>query len=149
MHFFNFDLINQPDAALDEFSPSTEKKMLLFYRDGAERRSFLFAILKAAGYADPEKQMHLVPVTEAEYTTDLTSLVRHLSVNQVMIFGLPLAAFGLRLQLGHYVPVEVNNYWLLTADDLALIRDEKEAGKPQKAGALWKAVKARFAYSPE
>ena len=145
MHFFDFDLINQPEANLGDISPTKEKKMLVFYRDGEERRSFLFSILKAAGYADPEATIHFIPVTDEQYAADLSALIRQLEVNRVMIFGLPPAELGLRLQLGNYVPVEVNNCWFLVADDLAVIRDEKEAGKPQKAGALWKAVKAHFA----
>jgi hypothetical protein len=145
MHFLDFELINQPEATLDDLSPTAEKKMLVFYCDGAERRSFLFAILKAAGYSDPESNIHLVPISEEKCVLDLSSLLRRLEVNQVMIFGLSPKDLGLRLQLGPYVPVMVNNCWFMVADDLAVIRDEKEAGKPQKAGALWKAVKARFA----
>lgn len=145
MHFFDFELINQPEALLDDLSPVKEKKMLVFYCDGEGRRSFLFSILKAAGYTNPEAVIHFIPVTEEKYATDLSSLVRQLEINRVMIFGLSPADLGLRLQLGNYVPVEVNNCWFMIADDLAVIRDEKAAGKSQKAGALWKAVKARFA----
>lgn len=145
MHFFDFELIQQPTAAFNDFSPDDEKKMLVFYRDGDERRAFLFAILNAAGYAEPERVIHLVPIAEEKLALDLSALVRFLQVNRVIIFGFPHAEMGLRLQLGNYVPVEVNECWYMIADDLAIIRDEKEAGKPQKAGALWKAIKGRFA----
>lgn len=143
MHFFSFDLIRQP-AAPPLLPLSAAANLLVLYSEGEGKRAFLFSILQAAGYKDPSASVYLYTVGAEARDLDLTGLLRSLSVNRVVVFGLPLSALGWHLQLAPYVPVEVNQTWCMLADDLGQIEAEKNAGKPQKAAALWKGIKAQF-----
>jgi len=142
MHFFDFDLIRQPTPP--DLTPQENKQLLVIYQEGEERQTFLNNILKAAGYHQPSEQLHLLPLQKQNTEMDLSKAIRLLNLQQVIIFGVQPATLGLHFQLANYVPVQVNHIWYLLADDLAIIQSEKAAGKPQKAGALWKAIKARF-----
>ncbi len=143
MHFFSFDLIRQP-AAPSLLPLGAAANLLVLYLEGEGKRAFLFSILQAAGYQEPASSVYLYAVKEGSRAIDLTGLLRSLSVDRVLIFGLPLAALGWHLQLAPYVAVQVNQNWCLLADDLGLIEAEKNAGKPQKAAALWKGIKTQF-----
>lgn len=143
MHFFDFDIVRQP--AVPKLEPAEEKQnLLIIFRDGEGKLEFLKSILKAAGYQHPEKELYLLPFSESDASLDLAGLLRHLKVSRAMVFGLSPEPLGYHLRLAPYVPIEINQRWILLADDLADIFSEKEAGKPQKAGALWQAVKAQF-----
>lgn len=143
MHFLDFSLIRQPEAPalLPIAQPAN---LLVLFAEGEGKRAFLFNILQAAGYQDPASTVYLQAVAAEDVSLDAIGLLRALAVNRMLIFGLPLPALGLHLHMAAYVPVEVNQNWWMLADDLGLIEAEKNAGKPQKAAALWKGIKAQF-----
>ncbi|MEL6355464.1 MAG: hypothetical protein AAFQ37_00880 [Bacteroidota bacterium] len=147
MPFFDFDLIRQPTAPA--LIARDSKKLLIVYQAGSERLTFLTNILKAAGYDQPSQQLHLLALNSNQDEIDLSATIRQLSLEQIIVFGIQPAALGLHFQLAKYVSVKVNHVWFLLADDLAIIQSEKAAGKPQKAGALWKAIKAKFLRSED
>ncbi len=143
MHFLDFELIRQPEAPalLPLAAPAN---LLVLFAEGEGKRAFLFNILQAAGYKEPANSVYLHPVAPSSAALDITTLLRSLAVTRVLIFGLPLPALGLHLRIAAYVPVEVNQSWWMQADDLGQIEAEKNAGKPQKAAALWKGIKTQF-----
>lgn len=150
MHFFDFDIIRQPILANEVASVnSSEAELLVIYLGGEDRKQFLFNVLKAAGYTDPDVEVVLVAL-EPDTPFDLSTLLLRQSkkTQKIMIFGLQPKVLGLHFNLGKYFPAEVNGYTFLLADDLLTIRDEKAAGSAQKAGALWKSVKAAYLKTP-
>lgn len=145
MQFLDFDLIRQP--APPELTTLTEgsSDLLVVFLEGDERLSFLGSILKAAGFADYEKEVNLLSVAEADTALDLsTLLLRKSNLSRIMIFGIHPKKLGLHFQLAHYVTIEVNHHTYLLGDDLHTIMKEKAAGQTQKAAALWRAVKTAF-----
>ncbi|MEM9836398.1 MAG: hypothetical protein AAF828_07845 [Bacteroidota bacterium] len=144
MHFFDFELISQPAEPANSCVADPNKSLLVIHRAGAERKAFLFNVLKAAGYDAPETQIHQITTELTDLKGDVSTLIRRLGVQRLLIFGLPLASLGLRLQIAPYVPVKINHCWLMVGDDLSIIEREKAAGNTQKAAALWKAIKASF-----
>lgn len=147
MHFLDFDIIRQP--ATPELTASTKgsSDLLVVFVEGEERRTFLGSILKAAGFAAFEKEVSLLGVRDASTAMDLsTLLLRESKISRVMVFGIEPKQLGIHFQLAPYVPITVNGHAYLLCDDLATIMTEKAAGKPQKAAALWRAVKIAFTH---
>lgn len=151
MHFYDFDIIRQPSLSTSEEGSLNDKKsdeatLMVLLLAGDDRQAFLFNVLKAAGYTAPEKEVVFVELASTHTALDLATLLLRQSkkLKKVMIFGLSPKQLGLHFNVGLYVPVEVNNYTFLLADDLSVIRDEKSTGNTKKAGALWNSVKAAF-----
>lgn len=148
MHFFNFDIIRQPVLANEVASTVTNDaaSLMVVYKGGEDRKAFLFNVLKAAGYTQAEKEVLLITLEGENTAFDLSALLLRQSkkIKKIILFGTEPTQLGLHFNVGTYVPVSVNGYTFLLAHDLILIRDEKAAGKPQKAAALWQSIKAAF-----
>lgn len=146
-HFFDFDLIRQPEPLDIAEGQALAAELVVLFLEGEERKDFLLNILKAAGYTNPKEEVLFLPLSEGNAAFDLSTLLLRQSKKPrgVLIFGLKASALGLHFNLGNYIPVEVNGVVYLLADDLLQIKNEKAAGNAQKAGALWRAVKATFA----
>ncbi|MEM6396687.1 MAG: hypothetical protein AAF741_10095 [Bacteroidota bacterium] len=150
--FIDFKVIDLPELGeslkylakrgIEIEASTSSKQLLVLYKEGSGE-GFLHDILKACGYAEPSEEAWLIP-WPAEQALDLTAMVRHLACDKVMLFGQQLPNLGLHLNLGHYSSVKISDVWYVKADDLDTIRDEKNAGKTQKAAALWQALKTHF-----
>lgn len=155
MHYLDFDLIKQPDAS-EEAVHIGSSDLLVIYLDGEGRKAFLDSILKAAGFDAINEQVSTIRPKAANQDLDLSILLSRLGadaalsdakIKRIMVFGVPPKKLGLHFQISNYAPVVVNGKTYLLADDLETIKAEKEAGNTQKAGALWRAVKAAFSNS--
>ncbi len=146
MQYLDFELIRQPATDSLPFVSNAKKSLLVAYIAGEEREQFLFNILRAAGYTNPKEELYLLPLGPGEESQDLSTICRQYQIDQVLIFGLNPKHLGLHLRLGNYVPVQVNQCAFMYGHDLAIIKAEKEDGKPQKAGALWQAIKSNFMF---
>ncbi|CAH0999494.1 hypothetical protein LEM8419_00794 [Neolewinella maritima] len=140
-----FTLIDQADTAgaLEKLGPARDLDVLVLYYGELARRAFLGKILGAAGYTDPGTQLHLLE-WPADQDLDLSTLVRSLNVNKVMLFGYTLPRLGLHLEVANYFPLTVAGTTYLIADSLDFIEDAKAGGDNRAAGALWTAVKGAF-----
>ena len=143
--FPDFDLVNQPDpaAARERLNAnvSPEADMLVLYQDNYD---FLERVLQAAGYDDPQTQLHLLPWSPADGPLTLTTLQRQLGVTRTLLFGQDLPALGLHFQVIDFFPVTLAGVTYLTCPSVASIADAKAGGNNGPAGALWRAVKGHF-----
>lgn len=155
--FIDFQLVDLPElkdslAYLSERKvnledPDTGRQLLILYEQGGDT-DFLKGVLNACGYEDPENQAWLVP-WPIDRRLDLTTLQSHLGSDMVLLFGQSMVSLGLHLNLATYTPLSLGETTYLKADALNTIRDEKLEGKPQKAAALWQALKTRFLYKQD
>ncbi len=143
--FPDIDLIGQPDfaAALRLLAPEAVAgvDVLVVYDTDYD---FLARVLQAAGFSDPELEVHLLPWTAEQGGIDLAGLLRHLRVKRVILFGQELPALGLHFQVADYFAVQVGGITYLKAPSVNLIATAKANGDNGPAGALWRAIKAGF-----
>ena len=143
--FPNIDLIGQPGyaEALRQLPPNAVAgvETLIVYDDDL---AFLSRVLNAAGYDDPALQMHLLHWSPDQGDVDLAGLVRHLKIKKAMLFGQSLKGFGLHFKVVDYFPVEVSGCTYLVCPSVETIATAKTKGDNGPAGALWRAVKAKF-----
>ncbi|MEM9930470.1 MAG: hypothetical protein AAF840_11670 [Bacteroidota bacterium] len=143
--FPDIELIGQPGfaEALRHLAPKAvaEVDMLVIYDTNFE---FLARVLNAAGFEDPQVELHLLPWTEEQGGVDLAALLRHLQVNRVILFGQDLSALGLHFQIADYFPVSIAGVTYLKVPSVDFIATAKAKGDNGPAGALWRAVKAGF-----
>lgn len=143
--FPDIDLIGQPGfaEALRQLSPNAvaDVDTLVIYDTDYE---FLARVLGAAGYDDPNLQLHLLEWTPASGPLGLTGLTRHLQIRRVLLFGQEMVALGLHFEVAEYFPVEVAGVTYMKNPSVEIIATAKAAGDNGPAGALWRGVKGRF-----
>ncbi len=143
--FPDIDLIGQPNYAdaLRELSPNAVEgvDMLVVYDSDLD---FLTKVLAAAGYDDPQLQLHLLEWTPTSGPLDLIGLVRHLNIKRVLLFGQNPKALGLHFEVADYFPVQVAGVTYMRNPSAGEIASAKANGNNGPAGALWRGVKGRF-----
>ena len=143
--FPDIDLIGQPDHAdaLRRLSPGAVAgvDMLIVYDSN---REFLERVLAAAGYDDPELQLHLLEWSAAAGPLDLTGVVRHLDIKRVLLFGQDLRALGLHFEVVDYFPVQIAGVTYMKNPSAKAIAEAKAGGDNGPAGALWRGIKGAF-----
>jgi len=140
-------LINQPDntSALAALDLDAGHNLLVLY-DG--ELPFLERVLKAAGYDQPAKQLHLVEWTDNKKGLDLAAILRQLGIQRVMLFGQDLVNLGLHFSVAPYFPVTVAGTTYLISESVAAIAAAKAAGNNAPAGALWRGIQTGFLREP-
>lgn len=109
----------------------------------AEDEAFLKNILQAAKLSPVEDQAYLGSCT-ATSTLPLATVAREHNIQHVFFFGSDPRWAGIQAQLPYYAFTRLGDLSLLRAHPLRQIREERQANKNQKAGALWNALKAKF-----
>jgi hypothetical protein len=109
----------------------------------AEDEAFLINILKAAQLTPLEEQVYLL-ICSPHQRLALAQVCRHHQIHTVLLFGGQLTLLGIQATLPWYHFVRVGELTLLRAHPLKTIREERTQGKNEKAGALWKALKAKY-----
>ena len=108
-----------------------------------EDEAFLSNILNAAQLTPLEEKVYLL-VCAAGQRLALAQLCREYQVHTVFIFGYPLPLLGIQAALPWYHFLRIGELSLLQAHPLHVIREERAKNKNEKAGALWKALKAKY-----
>ncbi|MEM8583371.1 MAG: hypothetical protein AAGF87_03830 [Bacteroidota bacterium] len=157
LDFIDFQLVDLPelkdsltylsDRGVNLKDPDTGRQLLILYEEGGDN-DFLKGVLHACGYENPDNQTWQLP-WPVDKRLDITKLQSHLGSNMILLFGQSMVNLGLHLNLATYSPLSLGETTYLKADALNTIRDEKLEGKPQKAAALWQALKTRFLFKQD
>ncbi len=107
-----------------------------------ERLDYLNKIL-AAAKIDMEQDVNILAVPP-ESSIQLKTTAFNSTPRYVLLFGVKPQQLGLNYVLPTYNPVTYQGTTYLWVDSLASIQEERLAGKNQKAGALWLALKQIF-----
>lgn len=146
--YIDFDIYRVPEGgtAPTNWSGAGKSGILVISTasDEAEAdQAFLESILKAAKLSPLDEQVFSLNCAPEE-RLPLAQICQLHQVHTVLIFGHPLPLLGVRAQLPGYTFLRLGELSLLRAHSLKIIRSEREQNKNEKAGALWKALKAKF-----
>ncbi len=140
-NFFEFKLYPFPEQA-KPWEGTNEKGLSLFIAgDATEAGSveYLQKILQAVHY-ELEKDTHYLFLTAGASISFLSQVPSRRS----MIFGISPERLGLNVRAPLYQPFVLQQYHLLFADPLSVLLQERQAGKKQKAAALWQSMRVFF-----
>lgn len=146
---FDFEIFARPE--LEELQPRMKgqpKARLLVVAAGTKEReeadqAFLAKVLAAVELAPLEEKVYLLPVRASE-KIPLSDLARSLAVDHILLFGTEPQLLGIRAQLPLYQFVKLGELTVFLSHSLQDIEAERQAGKKEKAAALWRALKAKF-----
>ncbi|PSR08552.1 MAG: hypothetical protein C7N36_21820 [Bacteroidetes bacterium] len=146
--YLSFDLIGFPASALspEKRSGKATAGVLVIVTTvnwQPADQAFLESIL-AAAQLTPLADKTLLLLVQPDDRLDLTSFCRHEAIHTVLLFGHPLPLLGIRAELPWYAFTRLGDLSLLRVHALSTIREEREKNQNEKAGALWKALKAKF-----
>lgn len=133
-----------PDnAALAEhdLAHHENKTLLVIYE---ANKPFLEKVLAAAGYKNPTTDLHLLRHEPDDPAFDLTTLLRQLNANQVILFGQDLPALGLHFQIAQYAPLTIGAATYMVCPGVAEIAAAKLAGNKTPSINLWRGLQAAF-----
>lgn len=143
--FPDLSLITVPDNdsfPMDQVPSDGSLKLLVLYEGNLP---FLERVLGAAGYDEPQRQLHLIRSEPTdEELLDLTALIHKLEVDKIILFGQDLRKLGLHFIVQKYFPIQVSGRTYMICDSVTEIARAKEKGNSQLAGALWNGIKANF-----
>ena len=134
----------QPDNAFlaeHELVPDPEKKLLVVYESDLP---FLQRVLTAAGYKDPNADLHLLRREASDPDLDLATLVRGLGVGQVILFGQELNSLGLHFVIARYAPVEIAGTRYMVCPGVGEVAGAKKRGDKRPSLDLWRGLQAGF-----
>jgi hypothetical protein len=107
-----------------------------------ELHTFLGKILGAV-QLNLDEDTHCLNITNHP-TISFSQLNQKQPYRQVICFGLKPEELGVNIHAQMYQPFVLSDVHWLFANDLQAIYEERQAGKKQMAGALWKALKDMF-----
>ena len=122
-------------------SESGDKNTLIIYDTDI---SFLERVLAAAGYTAPADELHLLRREPDSQALDLTTLLRELNVDRVLLFGQELHKLGLHFTIAKYAPLKIGGYTFMVCDPVADIAAAKELGNNTPSRALWNGIKLAY-----
>lgn len=145
--FLDFELFASPDRQLkasDLIGQGGREIFIAYEVDSAEkeRLNYLKKILGAAKI-DLEQDTRSLAVQPGE-SVQLDSAAFDAFPAYILLFGVKPKQLSLNFQLSAYQPVVYRETTFLWVDSLGTIQEERQAGKNQKAGALWLALKQIF-----
>ncbi|MBX2877045.1 MAG: hypothetical protein KTR30_33305 [Saprospiraceae bacterium] len=145
--FLDFELFASPDKQLQpsDLSGKGSRGIFIAYEaDTAEkeRLDYLKKIL-AAAKIDLDQDVNALAL-DAETSIQLNRSAFATAPQYILLFGVKPKQLSLNFQLPTYSPVSYQGTTYLCVDSLATIQEERMAGKNQKAGALWLALKQIF-----
>lgn len=149
--YLDFELFATPERQLtaSDLRGDGQRGIFIAYEvDEAEdkRLDYLKKIL-AAAKIDLDRDASYLPL-KAEDLIHLNTEIFPQPLSQVILFGIQPEQLCLNFQLPPYQPISYQNITFLLIDTLGVIQEERLAGKSQKAGALWLALKHIFLPSP-
>lgn len=149
--YLDFELFARPERQLSKADLRGEGQQGIFIayqvdEAEADRLAYLKKILTAAKI-DLDKDVSYLSL-KADESVYLNTQVFPVPLAQVILFGVRPEQLCLNFQLPPYQPVSYQKMAFLWADNLGVIQEERLAGKSQKAGALWLALKHIFLPSP-
>ena len=124
-----------------ELSQDDNKDLLVIYESDLP---FLEKVLAAAGYKDPKTDLHLLRHEKEDPTVDLTTLLRQLNANKVILFGQDLPQLGLHFHIAHYAPLTIGAATYMVCPGVAEIATAKLAGNKTPSVNLWRGIQAAF-----
>lgn len=142
--FFDFQLIKPGHSSWESSLPNGhfKKQLLIFFEAPPEQADelnhFLGKILKAIQLNLQEDTLFVNKAPGHDYA--IADLLAQRAARQVLIFGIPPTALGIRFALPPYHNVIHRNTGFLWADDLATIFAERQQGGKKMSGQLWQAI---------
>lgn len=145
--FLDFELFASPDRQLstsDLIGQGGRGIFIAYEVDSAERErlDYLKKILGAAKI-EMEQDTKTLAVQPGE-SLQLDTTAFSAFPKYILLFGVKPKQLSLNFQIPAYQPVTYRETTFLWVDSLATIQEERQAGKNQKAGALWLALKQIF-----
>ena len=145
--FLDFELFASPDRQLrsSDLIGEGERGIFIAYElDSAEeeRLDYLKKILGAAKIVLEQDTTTLA--VQAGESVQLAPTAFNTFPKYILLFGVKPKQLSLNFQLPIYKPVTYRETTFLCVDSLGTIQEERQAGKNQKAGALWLALKQIF-----
>ena len=147
-NYLSFDLVGFPTGKInaDKWSGNGTQGILIVVSETellAKDQEFLENVLAAAKLTPIAEKVILLHC-QPEESVDLSSFCRQHDLHTVFIFGHALPLLGIRAQLSWYEFTRLGELSLLRAHALSNIRQDRQQQKNEKAGALWKALKAKY-----
>lgn len=146
--FLDFHLFPVPEDRPSKFFTKGlgEKGIWIWYHanqaEQSEMESFLGNIFSAA-QIDLAQDTRCGCLTKQE-TFSFSQLEGGSSAEFVFLFGIDAKQIGLHFYLQPYHPVSFNGTVFVLADAIADIFEERQAGKKEKSGQLWRILKSCF-----
>lgn len=145
--YLDFELFASPDKQLqssDLAGKGGRGIFIVYEADSSEQAQldYLEKIL-AAAKIDMEQDVNILAVPP-DGSIQLNPTAFSSTPQYILLFGVKPKQLGLNYQLPTYHPVTYQGATYLWVDSLATIQEERLAGKNQKAGALWLALKQIF-----
>ena len=145
--FLDFELFASPDKQLQssDLKGKGDRGIFIAYEADAaekERLEYLKKILVAAKI-DMEQDVTTLAIPSGESIL-LNTAPFTKAPTYILLFGVQPKQLSLNFQLPTYSPVIYQGTTYLWVDSLGTIQEERLAGKNQKAGALWLALKQIF-----
>lgn len=146
--FFDFHLFPVPDTfRLEErASGAGEKGIWIWYQaskqDQPEIEHFMNKVFSAAGI-DLAQDTRFICLTSEE-TISFSQIAECRNARFTFLFGVSGNRLGLHFQLTRYQPVQFGKTAFILADPISDIYEERQAGKTEKSGQLWRTLKACF-----
>lgn len=144
--FLNFDLFAVPDplTAHQQCQGEGKKEVFIaFY--GSEKgqlKSFIQKIFQAAKVDLQEDVIYFFSTEKHPF--GLIPLCKDKNCTVAIVFGYTPQEVGVQIQLQPYQITPFNDMKVLFIDALETIYEERQAGKKEKSGALWNALKQLF-----
>ncbi len=145
--FLDFELFASPDRQLrsSDLNGQGGRGIFIAYEvDSAEkeRLDYLKKIL-AAAKIEMEQDTMILAVQPGESLQLDTNAIGAFP-KYILLFGVKPKQLSLNFQIPAYQAVTYRDTTFLWVDSLGKIQEERQAGKNQKAGALWLALKQIF-----
>lgn len=146
--FLDFDLFPVPERAQPQnnIKGAGEKGIWIWYEAGEaqqpEMESFLAKVFGAARI-DLAQHANYICLTTNE-TISFSQVGDSNNAKFVFLFGISGKRLGLHFRLPPYQPVNFGSTTYISADDIREIFEERQAGKKEKSGKLWRALKTCF-----
>lgn len=145
--FLDFELFASPDKQLQssDLTGNGGRGIFIAYEiDATEKKrlEYLKKIL-AAAKIDMEQDVTTLSIQSGE-SIFLNAGAFSTAPRYTILFGVHPRQLSLNFQLPTYTPVTYQGMTYLWVDSLSTIQEERLAGKNQKAGALWLALKQIF-----
>ena len=143
--YLDFDLIRYPNTSdlLPIVQGEGRSGLLIIIEAGTDTAAaeidYLEKIAQAVQLAPIDKQLFRLAVS-LDTTFNASQLARHLGVERIIFFGVPPVKAGIKARLPQYDWQRISTLRILWADAIQTIRQEREAGKKEKALALWNAL---------
>jgi hypothetical protein len=146
--FFDFHLFPVPESVLPKntVKGAGEEEVWIWYEAGkaeqSEMESFLTNVFGAAKI-DLAQHTRYTCLTKDE-SISFSQIKGADSARFVFLFGVDAKRIGLHFDLQPYHPVKFGEATYVLADPITEIFEERQAGKKEKSGRLWHALKSCF-----